>query len=64
MIEKSCGSTWSWEKIARIVTGSVADRIEPKIMLSKKLMLMPSKWRRANKKVNTLEDHHPSVHKL
>jgi len=54
MIENSCGSTWSWLKIAKIVTGSVADKMDPKIMLSKNEMLMPSGFKNAYRYVQTL----------
>lgn len=37
MTEYNLGSTLSWLKIARIVTGSVADKTDPKIIESKKL---------------------------
>jgi hypothetical protein len=37
MTEYNLGSTLSWLKIARIVTGSVADKTEPKIIESRKL---------------------------
>ena len=37
MTEYNLGSTLSWLKIARIVTGSVADKTDPKIIESRKL---------------------------
>jgi len=37
MTEYNLGSTLSWLKMARIVTGSVADRTDPKIIESRKL---------------------------
>jgi hypothetical protein len=37
MTEYNLGSTLSWLKIAKMVTGSVADKTEPKIMESRKL---------------------------
>jgi hypothetical protein len=39
MMAKSLGSTLNFWKIERIVTGSVEDRIAPKIMQSKKEIL-------------------------
>jgi hypothetical protein len=42
MIENNFGSTPSCEKMARIVTGSVADKIAPNIRLSRKLISSPS----------------------
>jgi hypothetical protein len=42
IIEYNCGSTFNWLKMARMVTGSVADKMDPNIMLSKNEMCIPS----------------------
>jgi hypothetical protein len=45
MIEYNFGSTLALLKMARIVTGSVADRVDPKIRHSRSENLSPSKGR-------------------
>ena len=54
MVEYSLGSTLYWLKMARIVTGSVADRVEPKIKHSSRLNLRPSRPRKDQMYTSTL----------
>lgn len=42
MTEYNFGSTLYWLKIARIVTGSVADKVDPNMRHSSRLNLSPS----------------------
>jgi len=42
MMLYSLGSTLYWLNMAKIVTGSVADRVEPKIRHSRRVNLRPS----------------------
>lgn len=63
----SLGSTLYWLKMARMVTGSVADRVEPKVKLSTSDRSIPSMPRNEYMWTRTLhatvsEPFRPSIH--